>query len=68
MSDLTKLHVERLNQLGLAPLAKLTKLNEILLAVLPELRPYPHGQEILLAYEKNISDRCPGVRLSEQHP
>ena len=31
-----------------------TRLKEILLAVLPELRLYPHGQEILLAYEKDI--------------
>ena len=56
LSDLTKLYVERLNQLGFNITGKVnsTRLKERLLTVLPELRLYPHGQEILLAYEKDI--------------
>ena len=56
LSDLTKLYDERLNQLGFNTTGKVnsTRLKERLLTVLPELRPYPHGWEILLAYEKDI--------------
>ena len=55
LSDLAKLYAKRLNQLGFST-GKInsTRLKERLLTVLPELRSYPHGREILLAYEKDI--------------
>ena len=56
LSDLANLYAERLNQLGFSTgKVNSTRLKERLLTVLPELRSYPHGQDILLAYEKDIS-------------
>ena len=50
--DLAKLYAKRLNQLGFSTgQVNSTRLKERLLTV---LRCYPHGQEILLAYEKDI--------------
>ena len=50
-SDLAKLYAERLNQLGFSTgKVNSTRLKERLLTVLPELRSYLHGWEILLAY------------------
>ena len=56
LSDLAKLFAERLNQLGFSTgKVNSTRLKERLLTVLPELRCYPHGRDILLVYEKDIS-------------
>ena len=55
LPDLTKLYAEGLHQLGFSSgKVNLTGLKERLLTVLPELRSYPHGRDILLAYEKDI--------------
>ena len=56
LSDLVKLYTECLNQLGCSTTGKVnsTRLKERLLLVLPELRCYPHGREVLLAYERDI--------------
>ena len=45
-----------MNQLGFSTTGKVnsTRLKERLLSVLPELRCYSHGREILMAYEKDI--------------
>ena len=56
LSDFAKLYTECLNQLGFSTTGKVnsTRLKERLLSVLPELRCYSHGREILMAYEKDI--------------
>ena len=55
LSDLTKLYTERLNRLGHNTGSRVnsTRLKERLLAVLPELKAYANGREVLLAYEKD---------------
>lgn len=54
LADLIRLYQERLNQFGIQHDVHLTRLKEMLLEEIPELKAHKSGRDILLAFAKDV--------------